>query len=298
MKEQTKKWIIIAISVFLAIVLFQVVRKALKTGAKAGEVVFNVGSMPLAVTDISEIVEARGVAEGDPQVKVYPQVPGKFDSNAVFEGQEIKRDAVLSYINRDMVGFNYQLAPVKSPVSGIVTKLYYVDKGAAVSPQYPIAEVANPDFVKVTLSFGEQELLKVKKDSKAMIEPVYNGGKLEGSVFSVTPFIDRDTLAGTVIVRAKNQERLLKPGTSVRVKIFTGERKGFMVVENAVLMGEGKTYIYINEAGKAKRVDVKTGYSTDGQVEIMGEIKEGDQLVTEGNFKLNEGAKIKTEQGK
>jgi RND family efflux transporter MFP subunit len=139
---------------------------------------------------------------------------------------------------------------------------------------------------------GEADLIKIKKDMAAEIEPVYDGEGLTGNVYSVTPYVDRDTMAGTVIVKAENKTRKIKPGMSVKVRIKTAQRKGFMVPESAVLMGEGKTYIFINDNGAAKRIDVQTGYMEGDRTEITGNLAEGTEVITEGNFKLYEGAKV------
>ena len=68
-----------------------------------------------------------------------------------------------------------------------------------------------------------------------------------------------------------------------------------MLPESAVLMGEGKTYVFINDNGKAKRVDVKLGYMANDKTEITEGLTEGMQVINEGNFKVNEGSKIMVE---
>jgi len=297
MKNILKKAGIIILVLIGVLTLYRVIAKILQAGEKTQEPVYAVGIQELKKEKIKEVVSFQGVIEGDPQVKVYSKVPGKFEKKAKNEGDRVKKGDTLFYINRDVTGFDFKLARVNSPASGILTKLYYVDKGSFIDPQKPVGEVANPEKIKVILSAGESSLVKVKKGMKARIKAVYNGGgSIDGVVYSVTPFIDRETLSGTVIVKADNPGAKVKIGMTASVEIESDERDVFMVPERAVLMGEGRTYVYINEGGAAKPVDVETGYLEGRRIEISGGLKQGDKLVTDGNFKLFEGAKITTEE--
>ena len=293
-KKKIQKAAIIGLAVFVGIIIVQIALKIMRTSAGTSETVVTVGAVTAQAKEIEESVLIQGLAEGDPQVKVYTMVPGKFEKAAAREGSFVKKDDVILYINRDMVGMDFQLVPVKSPIDGIVTKIYYSDKGASVSPQYPAAEVANTSNIKIVMQTGEEDMVKVKNGMDAKIKAIYGSelDVLSGMVYSSTPFIDTDTMSGTIIVKATNGAGLIKPGMSVEVSIFTGKRKAIMLPESAVLMGEGRTYVFINEGGKAKRVDVKLGYMANDEAEILQGLPEGAQVINEGNFKVNEGSKI------
>ncbi|PKL91338.1 MAG: hypothetical protein CVV21_08990 [Candidatus Goldiibacteriota bacterium HGW-Goldbacteria-1] len=297
MHSKAKRWALIIIAVLSAVILFQIIKKVTRAGEKLSETAYDVKAVQAGKTDIQEAIFIRGIAEGNPQIKVYSQVPGKFERNAVSEGSFVNKDDTILYINRDIVGMDYQLANVMAPAAGIVTKIYTTDKGAFVTPQYPVAEIANPDKIKVILSTGEEDMIKIKAGQTAEISAAY-GDKitLKGSVSSVTPFIDKDTMAGTVIVKADNPKRDIKPGMSVNVKIYGQRRQGIMLPENAVLLGESRSYVYINDNGRAKMTDVKTGYIEGDNIEITEGINIGDVVVTEGNFKLNEGNLLKIKE--
>lgn len=290
--SKLKKGALIFLGVIVLVIILQITLKLLKTGVKVEESVTQVTVVQAQMKDISETVVIQGIAEGDPQVKIYPAVPGKFERVQAKEGSFVKKDDVILYIDRDVVGMDFQLAPVKSPIDGIVTRIYYSDKGASVSPQNPVAEVTNPDNIKVVLNIGEEDMVKVKNNMEASIKPVFgDSAAIKAVVYSSTPFIDKDTMAGTIIVKGKNSSGI-KPGMSVEVTVYTGKRKAIMLPENAVLMGEGKTYVYIADAGRAKRIDVELGYMTGDEAEVKSGLTENANVIVEGNFKLNDGTKI------
>jgi len=299
---EKKSLVIIAIIIIVLILavlttvitlnIFQKINQGKQKGEKGS---YNVGIVEAKKTLIKEMLSAQSIVQGNPQVKVYPNnINGIFIRNSVKEGDFVSKDFEIAYIDRNMPGSDFMPAPVKSPIEGIVTKLYYLDKGANVVSTLPIAEIANVSSLKVVLTLGENELLKIKKGQPVKITSEHNDAiNINAFVDSVTPFIDNDTFSGSITAVIDNQKRLLTIGMTVNVKIEISQRQGYMVPESAVLMGQDKTYIFISNDGKAKMINVKTGYSSDGLIEVIGKIQEKDHIVVEGNFKLFEGAPIK-----
>jgi prophage maintenance system killer protein len=88
--EKVKRWATAALILFLAMAGYWIIHKLLQSSAKVQEKIINVSSIVAASKEIDETAVIQGIAEGDPQVKVYPQVPGKFDSAVAMEGSFVK----------------------------------------------------------------------------------------------------------------------------------------------------------------------------------------------------------------
>ena len=92
-----------------------------------------------------------------------------------------------------------------------------------------------------------------------------------------------------------NRNDLLKPGMFVRVSMDLGEVETFVVPANTVLVQEGTNirFVFVERAGIAERIEVLVGKRFDDQLEIISDnLKEGDNLVTEGQSRLINGDKI------
>lgn len=291
--DKMKKTGIIVVALLGAAVVFQISMKLLKSSTIEPDRPVKIASVTVAESAIEEEIRLYGIAEGDPQVQVYPMVHGKFERAAVTEGDTVSKGQAVLYINRDITGMDFQLAPLRAPISGVVTRIYYSDKGAAMSPDRTAAEIADTKNVKAVLNTGEAELVKIKRGMKAVIKAAYSEGFVEGNVYSVTPFIDKDNMAGTVIVKAANPEMAIKPGMSAEVIIYMRSRRGIVVPKAALLSGAGRVYAYVIEDDRAKAVTVKTGYEDEKGVEIISGLKPGQRVITEGNFKLSEGSSVK-----
>lgn len=295
-RELIKNIAVILLIIILCIMVFRIIASIVKNSKKSVELIYNTGSIKAELQKVPHYISVQSVVEGDPQVKVYPQVSGKFVRNAVTEGMEVKKDQPLVYIDRDQVGYQYEYAVVYAPVAGMVTKLYYIDKGAAVSPEDAVAEVADVNDIKAVFNVDQDDLLKLKKGQKARIS--YTGDNsifVDGEVSFAPPVISSDTMAGTVVVKAPNKGGKMMIGMSVDVDIITDEKDSILVPEQAVLLGDEGPYLFINENGEAKQVYVSMGYKQNNDVEVAGPgLVAGTEIITDGSFKLSDGVKIST----
>jgi multidrug efflux pump subunit AcrA (membrane-fusion protein) len=285
---------VIALVLALAgIIIYRIIAKTQASAKPAYQHEISVGTVKLAKQKLDRTLNFRGIIEGDPQVKVYPSAGGKLLSNNVQEGAFVKVDQAIVSIDRDIVGQDFQPAIVRSPISGMVTKLYFLDRGDPVTMDKPVAEVANTASIKVVLNVGEEDLASVKAGMETAISPVYDPKTIvNGSVFSVTPFVDSDTLSGNIVIKASNKEGNLKVGISVNVTIKIGSSDAYIVPASAIFMEYDNSYIFLNDNLKAKRIPVTQGYSSGSMVQIMGDLTDGMEVVTEGSFKLTDGIKI------
>jgi len=80
-----------------------------------------------------------------------------------------------------------------------------------------------------------------------------------------------------------------------RVYIDMGQIEAFVVPADAVLMQEGTNdrFIFVVSGNTASRRLVKLGKRFDDKVEIaQGDLKEGDNLVIDGQARLSDGSSV------
>ncbi|PKL74124.1 MAG: efflux transporter periplasmic adaptor subunit, partial [Candidatus Melainabacteria bacterium HGW-Melainabacteria-1] len=61
----------------------------------------------------------------------------------------------------------------------------------------------------------------------------------------------------------------------------------------SVLDEGGKSYVFIAENGRAKKVEITTGRLTDTRAEVMSGISEGADIIVSGIGDLQDGANIR-----
>jgi len=281
------------VALISALAVYRIAAKIILSSEKGKELVYTVSGTTLKYENVDVISRLNGNAEGDPQVMVFPMLPGKFDKNTVSEGEHVKKDQVIAYVDRDIAGGGFEMEPVKAAAEGTVICLFYRDKGAEVKTKKPVAETGDDSFIKVSIPAGANEIREIKKGMPSKIYPANSPAQyIEAEVESVTPFITGENMEGRVIVKGKNTDNKIRIGTNVTAEVDTGKKQAFMVLERAVLLGQNRAYVFINDHGTAREREVKTGFIKGDYIEISGNIKEGEQIVVNGAFMLNDGAKI------
>jgi RND family efflux transporter MFP subunit len=150
--------------------------------------------------------------------------------------------------------------------------------------------------LKVNVGISEQYYPLIKKGMKAEITAdVYTNEKFTGTIFRIAPTINPATRSFVAEIEIPNSKELLKPGMFVRVSMNLGEVETFVVPASTVLLQEGTNvrYVFIEEQGVAKRIEVVLGKRFDDRVEIISEnLKEGDRIISEGQSRLLNADKI------
>jgi RND family efflux transporter MFP subunit len=189
-----------------------------------------------------------------------------------------------------------------SPFAGIVTGKYfengemYSGSPTTQSGRSAVVTVQQVSPLKVNVSISEQYYPQIKKGMKAeVIADVYKNEEFTGTVYRISPTIDSETRSFNVELELPNRNDLLKPGMFVRVSMDLGEVETFVVPASTVLVQEGTNtrFVFVTRSNSAERIEVSIGKRFDDQLEIISaNLKEGDNLVTEGQSRLINGDKI------
>jgi membrane fusion protein (multidrug efflux system) len=205
-------------------------------------------------------------------------------------------------VTKTNVDFMEDNTLLKAPFSGVVTGKYFEDgemySGAptTMSGKAAVVTLMQVNPLKVTVSVSEQYYPLIRKGMKAsVIADVFKNEAFVGTVFLISPTVSAATRSFNVEIELPNRNELLKPGMFVRVAMELGEVETFVVPANTVLVQEGTNirYVFVEENGTAKRVEVAIGKRFDDQLEIISEnLKEGSRLITEGQARLLSGDRV------
>lgn len=205
-------------------------------------------------------------------------------------------------VTKTNVDFMEQNTLMKSPFVGIVTGKYFEDgemysgSPTTANGRSAVVTVMQVNSLKVNVSISEQYYPLIKKGMKAEVTAdVYKNETFSATVYRISPTINSGTRSFNVEMELPNRNDLLKPGMFVRVSMDLGEVETFVVPANTVLVQEGTNtrFVYVERKNLANRIEVSIGKRFDDQLEIISSnLKEGDNLVTEGQSKLINGDKI------
>lgn len=260
------------------------------------------GAIPVKVMKVragtlNRMLEYVGNIKGIDEAIVYPKVSGKIIEKVKEDGAPVKKGDIIAYIDRDEVGLTFEKAPVESPLTGVVGRVY-VDIGASVNVSSPVALVTNMSTAQIELSIPEQYVPKLSLGQRADVTvDAYPGMVFEGNVSKISPVIDLETRAAPIEIMIKNDKGYLQSGMFADVKLIIDKNENIPIVIKEAIMGKSPNYyVYVVEGYSAKMRKVTLGIRQGSEYEIKEGLSAGDYVVIMGQQKLRDGAEVLAEE--
>ncbi len=185
--------------------------------------------------------------------------------------------------------------PFYAQSAGVIQTLN-IREGMYIEPQTEMMTVVDLNSVWVIADLFEEAQSWIKIGQNAEINiPEQNIYRLEGKIDYIYPELDPQTRSLKVRIKLKNPEQTLKPNTFVEVGIFGGSKPKALTIpiESLIQTGKENRVIVQNHDGSFSVKQVKTGMVSQGKVEILEGITEGDLIVVSGQFLLDSEASLK-----
>jgi membrane fusion protein, multidrug efflux system len=234
----------------------------------------------------------------------------------------------------DELRINLANTVISSPVDGFIGKRY-LDPGAAVSPNAPVASVVAITTVRMVANLVEKDAKRLTVGMPAQVEvDAFPGEKFIGKVARIAPVFDPQTRTAEMEIEVPNPGFRLKPGMYSRVDLTVDSRQNALTVpSNAVVDFEGKTGVFVAGSGQAapgpdqpsasgqaparaggpqqasnpppggplltaKFQPVQIGIRDGEQVEITSGLDDGARVITTGATALRDGDRIVASGGR
>lgn len=227
------------------------------------------------------------------EAEVYPKVSGKIMEKVKDEGQIVAQNEVIMYIDRDEVGLTFEKAPVESPLSGLIGRVY-VDIGQQVTPNTPVARVVNIEKVKINVDIPETFLANIGPGQDADITvDTYPDKIFHGKINKISPVLDVSTRTTPAEIIIENSNMFLKPGMFARVSLVTEVAENVPVIFTESIIGKNsESYVYIVENDAARKRKISLGLREGHLREVKSGVNPGELVVVMGQQKLTDGVKV------
>ncbi|MDO4191549.1 MAG: efflux RND transporter periplasmic adaptor subunit [Bacteroidales bacterium] len=183
---------------------------------------------------------------------------------------------------------------VKAPFSGVISAKNYED-GELYGGQ-PILTLTKISTLKAYIAVPESYFPLVKAGQKiTLTSEIYPDQVFDATIETIYPTVDASTHTFQVKLKIPNGKEVLRPGMYVKTELALGEVEAVMAPYQAVLklVGANDRYIFVNNNGVAKRLDVELGQRVNSFIEISGEgVEEGLEIVTVGQGRLVDGSQL------
>jgi len=244
---------------------------------------------PVKIMDLTKVVRVSGKIAYDPELAVtqeeFVQALNVQDNVKDSPLQDvIDRAKSLTEAARNklkLLGMSDDQIVALEKSRKAETNLYLPDKG---------------ENVWAYINVYEYEIGFIKVGDSVDIEAVaYPGEKFTGKVVSISPVLDPGTRTNQVRVEVPNPDTKLKPEMFVNALIKESLGLKLAVPETAVLDTGLRKIVYLSEENNVlESREVTLGQKAENYYEVLGGLKEGDVVVTSGNFLVDSESKLKS----
>jgi HlyD family secretion protein len=182
---------------------------------------------------------------------------------------------------------------VTAPIDGVISAKN-IEVGALISSAAPAFQVVNHSKVFVDIQVLEDIYTKISKgDVFGVRIASVSSVPFKGTVENVSPSADPRTNTFLVRFTLDNDDELLKGGMLAEVDVITSSKNNVLKVPiDAVLDDGNEKIIFLLDEDRARRKVVTLGLFDQSMVEVLGDIKEGERVIVQGQNFLRDGDKV------
>lgn len=181
--------------------------------------------------------------------------------------------------------------------AGYVVKLD-VREGAQITATAPLFEIASLDPVWLVVDYPQTQAQSLTVGSKMVATTEsWPGERFHGTVSELLPQMETTTRTLKARIVLENNGQKLKPGMYLTVSRAEESKRPpvLAVPEEAVIRsGNAARLLIATGEGYFHPVNVDTGLTAQGWTEIRSGLKEGDDVVTSGQFLIDSEASLRS----
>lgn len=123
-----------------------------------------------------------------------------------------------------------------------------------------------------------------------------DGAKRTIVLESISPAIDPGTRTATLRLKLENSPASLKPGMFLKLRLHSESEAPLVVPAEAVIDTGSETLVFVERGpGSYEPRSVQVGRRGSDDVEILAGLKEGDRIVSSGNFLIDSESRLRSQ---
>ncbi|WP_234736995.1 efflux RND transporter periplasmic adaptor subunit [Tellurirhabdus bombi] len=271
----------------------------------------------LALAEAPELNAQQASAQSKLKAQEALYIASKASYDRVFEASKLTGavskndiDQALARRNADMAQLEAAKASyrevsdlkkyleIRAPYDGIIS-VRNVSTGAYVGPsgkgsELPLFVLTEQRRLRLVISVPEAYTGYINLNNEVSFSvKAFPDQKFTGKVKRQSGALDKRLRSERVEVDVTNDNKKLLPGMIAEVNIpLPTKDNTFIVPKSAVVNSSTGVFVIRITNQKAEWVPVKKGLEADNKVEIFGDLKEGDQLITESTEEIRNGSPI------
>jgi membrane fusion protein (multidrug efflux system) len=183
---------------------------------------------------------------------------------------------------------------ITAPFDGLLG-IRQADLGQYLNVGASIVSLQSVDPIYVEFALPQQNLAQIAVGKTLRITAAGIAG--EGEVTAIDSRLDEATRNIMIQGTIKNPDHKLRPGMFVNVEVLLPENEVISIPASSISYAPYGDSVFVVKANQVQQQFVKLGPSRGDQVSILSGLKEGDEVVSSGVFKLRSGIPVQVNNG-
>ena len=227
--------------------------------------------------------------------------------NAVSEQQrekvQLAYDSAAAQLEQARAGLNLaqhalDISIMRAPFSGVIASKN-AEVGDVINPMMAgfgggaggVLTLMDYSRVKIEIEVSQEAVIRMSKGQPAIVKiAALAGREFPGTVSLVNLTADPLSRKFRAEITADNPDLVLRPGTFGEVTLEVSSHADALVIPQKAVIGD--RYVFVAEDGKAVRREIRLGLQNHTTVEVVSGISEGELVIVEGNYGLEDGSPI------
>lgn len=182
---------------------------------------------------------------------------------------------------------------ITSPVSGVVVKKF-AEAGATASPGSPLLSIEDNSQYRLEAAVEESRSRSVRIGGRVVIKiDALGEGEVMGTIAEILPTADAASRSYTVKIDLP-ANAALRSGLYGLARFPTAQKEALTLPQTAIVQRGQLTGVYVvGPDGKVFFRIVTTGSTSEGAVEILSGVSEGDEVAGSDVDRLTDGVKVR-----
>ncbi len=216
-----------------------------------------------------------------------------------YEAAEAQRQQAEAAVN--LAKYNLEVSLMRAPFSGVVASKN-AEVGDVINPMMGgfssnsgVLTLMDFSQIRIEIDVSYEDIVRIRKGQKAELKVTsLPNASFVGRVAVVSMVADPSSKKFKVEVNVDNPDLILRPNTFGEVVLeVSAQEQALVIPQNALL--ENK-YVFIADGRQALKKEIGAGLQNSEWLEVVEGLKEGDLVIVEGNYGLEDGAEIEIKE--
>lgn len=212
---------------------------------------------------------------------------------SVGDYERIQYDMEALEASYNLARLELDYTKIRAPITGVISERF-IKLGNTIKTGDPVYRVTSLDPLVAYLFIPEREFRQIRAgQSVQILIDALPSETVMASVTRISPIVDPGTGTFKITIEIPGSDQRIKPGMFGRMNIVYDKHENVLQVpRSAIIEVAGQSSIFVVEDGKGIRKDVRTGFSSNGMVEIIEGLTDGEDVITVGHVGLKNDSKV------